>query len=151
MMHTCAVNRLTQDQVCNPFHEDLMTPWKQQKCKYCTLGVLLKCEKGKPLPRDGFYKGCTPNLNTKALLEIKMTEVYMWSLSAELKCLYDNWVTAQTDSGKHHPCMHIEDWQEPTQPPFQTNLYWTEVTMTRSQCLQVADDITTQFRCEFFL
>lgn len=36
--------------------------------------VLLKCEKGEPLPRDGFYNRCTPNLNTKALLEIKMTE-----------------------------------------------------------------------------
>lgn len=51
--------------------------------------------------------------------------------------------------GKPHPCMHIETWQEPAQPPFQTNGYWAKVTMTRSQCLQVADDITTRFWCLF--
>lgn len=63
----------------------------------------------------------------------------MWSLSAELKCLYDIKFTAQTDSGSNtHVCILRCD--KNTQ---------AEVTTTRSQWLQVGDDNTTQFWCVF--
>lgn len=85
MMNTCAINRLTQDlKFATHGREDWTTSWKQQKEKHCTEWVLLLMrEKGKPLPRDGFYKrGVHRNLNTKALLKNQNDRgVSVWSQS----------------------------------------------------------------------